>query len=97
MDHWRRIAPDSIIDVQYEELIANQETETRRLLDFCGLEWDSNCLDFHKTDRTVRTWSYRQVRQPIYKTSVARWRKFESHLTPLLHELDVRETETAGS
>ena len=98
MDHWRHVAPDAILDVQYEELVANQEAETRRMLDFCGLDWDENCLDFHKTDRTVRTWSYRQVRQPIYRSSVARWRKFEDHLTPLLDELDVRDAaESVGN
>lgn len=93
MDHWRHVAPGSIIDVQYEALIADQEPQTRRLLEFCGLEWDARCLEFHKTDRTVRTWSYNQVRQPIYKSSVARWWKFEAYLKPLLDELDVREPE----
>lgn len=98
MNHWHNMAPGSILDVQYEALIADQETETRRLLEFCGLDWDPNCLDFHKTDRTVRTWSYNQVRQPIYKSSVARWRKFEPFLKPLLDELDVLDTpETAAN
>ena len=91
MDHWRNVAPGSILDVQYEDMIADQEGQTRRILDFCGLDWDENCLAFHKTDRAVRTWSYRQVRQPIYKSSVARWRRFESHLAPLLAELDVQD------
>ena len=91
MDHWHRVAPGSILDVQYEDLVADQETHTRRMLEFCGLDWDENCLDFHKTDRTVQTWSYNQVRKPIYKSSVARWRKFENHLAPLLAELDISE------
>jgi tetratricopeptide (TPR) repeat protein len=91
MDHWRHTVPDSILEVRYEDIIADQEAETRRLLDFCGLDWDESCLAFHKTDRAVRTWSYRQVRQPIYKSSVARWRKFARHLAPLLAELDVRD------
>lgn len=95
MDHWHHTVPGTILDVQYEDVIADQEAQTRRLLEFCGLEWDARCLDFHKTDRTVRTWSYNQVRQPIYKSSVARWRKFEAHLTPLLDELDVRDAERA--
>lgn len=90
MDHWREVAPDSILDVQYEDLIADQEGQTRRILDFCGLDWDDNCLAFHKTDRLVHTWSYRQVRQPIYKSSVARWRRFKNHLAPLIAELDVQ-------
>lgn len=97
MNHWQRVLPDNILDVQYEELIANQESGTRRMLEFCGLDWDENCLDFHKTDRTVRTWSYRQVRQPIYKTSVARWRKFEPHLKPLLDELNVHDVPAHGA
>jgi tetratricopeptide (TPR) repeat protein len=89
MDHWRHAAPAAILDVRYEDLIADQEAETRRMLDFCDLDWDEHCLAFHETERTVRTWSYRQVRQPIYKTSVARWRKFAQHLTPLLDELQI--------
>lgn len=89
MDHWRRIAPGRIMDVVYEDLVADQETITRKMLEFCDLDWDQDCLDFHKTERNVRTWSYRQVRQPIYKTSVARWRKFAGHLKPLLAELDI--------
>lgn len=91
MDHWRHTVPDAILEIRYEDLIADQESQSRRLLEFCGLEWDENCLDFHKTDRAVRTWSYNQVRQPIYKSSVARWRKFEKHLAPLLAELDVQD------
>jgi hypothetical protein len=95
--HCRRDPRDSILDVQYEALIADQETETKRTLEFCGLDWDENCLAFHETDRTVRTWSYRQVRQPINKTSVARWRKFATHLKPLLDELNVQDAPAQGA
>ena len=97
MVHWQRTLPNSILDVQYEALIADQETETKRTLEFCGLDWDENCLAFHETDRTVRTWSYRQVRQPINKTSVARWRKFATHLKPLLDELNVQDAPAQGA
>lgn len=89
MQHWRDVLPaDAFLDVQYEEIVADKEKEARRLLSFCDLEWDAACLDFHKTERTVRTASVTQVRQPIYTSSVDRWRKYEKHLGPLLEALE---------
>lgn len=89
MQHWRNVLPaNAFLDVQYEDVVANKEKETRRLLSFCDLEWDPACLDFHKTERTVRTASVTQVRQPIYASSVDRWRKYEKHLALLLEALE---------
>jgi len=88
MDHWRRVLPaGAFYDVQYEAIVADMEGEARKLLDYCGLEWNAACLDFHKTQRQIRTASVVQVRQPIYATSVERWRKYEKFLGPLLEEL----------
>jgi len=88
MDHWRAVLPvGSFYDVQYEDIVADQAGEARKLLAYCGLEWDDACLDFHKTKRQVRTASVTQVRQPIYTSSVERWRKYEKFLGPLLDEL----------
>jgi tetratricopeptide (TPR) repeat protein len=98
--HWRTVLPPgTILDVPYEELIADQEGWTRKILDFLGLEWDERCLDFHKTKRPVVTASYWQVRQRIYKDSVERWRNYEKFIGPLkgLRNLDpwIRERGAA--
>jgi hypothetical protein len=77
MDHWRRVLPMPVLDRRYEEAIADFEGATRRLVDFCGLEWQDACLEFHKTERSVRTASIRQVRQPVYASSIGRWRDYE--------------------
>jgi len=88
MDHWRGVLPSStVLDVSYEALVADQEAETRRLLAFCGLPWDDVCLTFYKTERAVQTASIAQVRRPIYKNSVGRWRPRAEQLEPLLREL----------
>lgn len=90
MAHWRRVlGPDAFIDVAYEDIVADLEGEARRMLDYVGLEWDDRCLSFHKSKRTVRTASVAQVRQPIYKTSVERWRVYEPWIGPLLEALDL--------
>jgi tetratricopeptide (TPR) repeat protein len=88
MQHWREVLPaGSFLDVQYEEVVADTEGQARRILEYCGLEWDPRVLNFHKNDRPVKTASASQVRKPIYSSSVARWRNYEKHLTPLLQEL----------
>ncbi len=87
MDHWRRTMPDRIIDIDYEELVQDPEGQTRDLLEFLGLPWEDNCLNFNKTRRTVSTLSRWQVRQPMYQTSVAKWKKYETHIQPLLDAL----------
>jgi hypothetical protein len=83
MAHWHTVLPGRILDVQYETLIADQEAGIRKIIEFCGLEWDARCLAFHETDRQVRTASFWQVRQPLYASSVGRWRHYEKHLGPL--------------
>ncbi|ORU94574.1 MAG: hypothetical protein A6F70_09240 [Cycloclasticus sp. symbiont of Bathymodiolus heckerae] len=89
MDHWRTILPDTaFLDVQYEDIVADNKHQAKRLIDFCGLEWDDACLDFHKTKRPIKTASVTQVRQPIYSSSVERWRHYEKHLGPLIRVLD---------
>lgn len=88
MDHWRALLPaGAFLDVQYEEIVAEPEAQARRLLDYCGLEWNAACLDFHRHRRAIRTASVTQVRQPIYRSSVERWRHYEQHLGPLLDAL----------
>jgi tetratricopeptide (TPR) repeat protein len=82
--HWRSVLPpETLLDVPYAELIADQEQWTRRILDFLGLPWDERCLDFHKTVRPVTTANSWQVRQKIYKSSVERWRNYEKFIGPL--------------
>ncbi len=87
MRHWRAISPGRILDIRYEDMVADQERQTRRLLEFCGLPWEDGCLSFHKTERPVLTASASQVRQPIYKSAVNRWKRYEGHLAPLLKAL----------
>ncbi len=88
MSHWHTVLPGYIYDIQYEELVAEQETQTRRLIDHCGLSWDEACLSFYKSDRVVKTASDVQVRRPIYKSSVQLWKRYEKHLGPLLSALE---------
>jgi tetratricopeptide (TPR) repeat protein len=87
MAHWKRVLPLSILTVQYERLVAEPEQETRRIVDFCGLDWDERHLRFYENHNSVRTSSGWQVRQPVYATAVARWRNYERHLEPLLRAL----------
>ena len=92
MAHWHRVLPTRrILDVSYEDVVADLEGAARRILSHCGLPWDSRCLDFHLTERVVRTASATQVRQPIYTRSVGRWRAYEPLLGPLLAELQRSE------
>jgi hypothetical protein len=83
MSHWDRVLPGRILRVDYEAVVHNTEAEVRRLLDFCGLPFEPQCLEFHRTERAVRTASAGQVRQPVYRSSVEQWRNFETHLAPL--------------
>ncbi|WP_294534481.1 tetratricopeptide repeat protein [uncultured Rhodoblastus sp.] len=88
MQHWRQVLPPSaFVDIQYEDMVDHVEREARRLLDFCGLPWDDRCLAFHETDRPVRTASATQVRQPIYRSAIGRWRVYEDGLGPLRQAL----------
>jgi len=88
MAHWREhLPPDRFLEVRYEDVVDDLEGQTRRLIAFCGLDWDDACLAFHQTRRPVRTASVNQVRQPIYRASVGRWKLYERHLGPLLDVL----------
>ena len=87
MRHWRQVLPVEIHEVAYEELVADQERRSRELIAFCGLEWEDACLDFHANQRTVATASQWQVRQPIYRGSLNRWRPYEAHLGELFEAL----------
>ena len=88
MQHWRESLPAGrILDVRYEDMVNDFEAQARRLVAYCGLDWRDACLNFHETDRAVRTASASQVRKPVYKTSMGRWRKYEAYLKPLLEEL----------
>ncbi|HEX4144616.1 MAG TPA: tetratricopeptide repeat protein [Pirellulales bacterium] len=89
MDHWRSVLPaDAMLDVSYEEVVDDLEQQARRLIDYCGLPWDDRCLSFHENSRAVFTSSSVQVRRPLYRSSLARWRRYESYLQPLLAELE---------
>ncbi|HYQ72842.1 MAG TPA: sulfotransferase, partial [Gammaproteobacteria bacterium] len=94
MNHWNSVFPGRIYDISYESLVSDQEHETRKLLEFCGVEWSDQCLDFHRSERVVNTISYNQVRQPMYKKSVNRWKNYESYLAPYLDLLDNVKTES---
>lgn len=83
MTHWKEVLPLSILDVRYEQLLEDQEGESRRLLEYCDLSWEDACLEFHTSRRPVRTASSWQVRQPLYKGAKARWRNFDAHLDGL--------------
>jgi len=90
MAHWARTLPLDMLTVDYEALVADPEAQTRRLIDFVGLEWDARCLAPHRTERDVRTASVWQVRQPVYRSSVERWRAYEPWLGPLAEALGER-------
>jgi hypothetical protein len=88
MTHWRAmLPPDRLIDVHYEAVVDDLPRQARRLTDWLALPWDENCLRFHETKRMIRTASLSQVRQPIYRSSKGRWRRYVSQLAPLLEAL----------
>jgi tetratricopeptide (TPR) repeat protein len=90
MTHWRSVLPPGrILDVHYEDVVADLEGQARRIIAHCGLSWHERCLSFHETDRPVRTASATQVRQPIYTSAVGRWRVYEECLEPLLTALGI--------
>jgi len=97
MDHWRKVLPVPLLEIDYEDTVADLEGVARRLLAWCGLEWEPACLAFHKISRPVRTASVTQVRQPIYNRSVARWRHYEAGLAPLFARLEKLISTGAGS
>jgi tetratricopeptide (TPR) repeat protein len=95
MEHWRRVLPDGVmIEVRYEELVADLAPQARRIVAHCGLAWDDACLSFHRTQRPIQTASVWQVRQPIYRSSVRSWPLQPETLAPLLEALDVERGES---
>ncbi len=97
MAHWNRVLPGRIFNLRYEDLVSDQEVKTRELLEFLRLPWDSRCLRFHETAAAVKTFSKQQVRSPVNRNSIGRWRNYEEQLQPLLKILadspySVRET-----
>src|SRR5262249_40831289 len=89
--HWMNLVPERMVEVKYEILTDDLEGQSRRLIEFLGLDWEPACMDFHLTERPVSTVSYWQVRQPLYQSSVGRWRNYEKHLGPLLGALSQHE------
>jgi len=87
MDYWHKKFPGQIYDICYEDLTTNQEQETKKLLEHCELDWDENCLNFHKNKRAVKTASSLQVREKMYQGSSEAWIKYESHIKPLIDGL----------
>ncbi|MDP3560759.1 MAG: sulfotransferase [Legionellaceae bacterium] len=88
MDHWRHILPSNAwLDIKYETMVSHFDQEAKRLVDFCDLPWEPDCLNFYQSERQVRTASFAQVRQPVYTSSVGRWRLYERELAPLIQLL----------
>ena len=93
IEKWKQLLPGRIHEVRYEDLTSDPEPQIRSLLEHCDLEWDDACMEFHKTKRGIRTASVWQVRQPLYTSSVEKWRDYEKHLGPLIEGLgDLAET-----
>jgi tetratricopeptide (TPR) repeat protein len=87
MKYWKDVYKDEIFELKYENLISDQEMETKKLLSYCNLEWENECLDFYKNNNVVKTLSTNQVRQPIYKSSLNSWKKYGNHLSELAENL----------
>jgi tetratricopeptide (TPR) repeat protein len=87
MAHWHAVLPGRVLDVQYEDMVADHAGQTRRLLEYCGLPWEDGCLRYWETERAIRTASSEQVRLPIYDNSVSRWRNYQRELAPLIEIL----------
>jgi hypothetical protein len=87
MGHWDDVLPGKVLHVQYEQVVEDLQGEVRRILDFCGLDFEPACLEFYKTERSIRTASSEQVRQPIFRTGVDQWRSYETWLEPLKRAL----------
>ncbi len=86
--HWKQALPQPVYELQYEQLVQDPESQVRKLLDYCRLPWDAGCLEFHKNPRPVATASDMQVRQPLFKSAIGRWRRYEQHLGPLQEALE---------
>jgi tetratricopeptide (TPR) repeat protein len=88
MAHWHDVLPPgTLMDTNYEDMVNDLEGNARKIVDFCGLQWSDKCLDFHNSTRPVKTASVSQVRQPLYRKSMERWKAYETHLQPLIKAL----------
>ena len=87
MSHWRSVVPGKFLEVQYERLVEKQEQVSREIVDYCGLDWEPKCLEFHKNTSAVSTASSAQVRRPVYKDALQRWRRYEKQLQPVADKL----------
>jgi hypothetical protein len=87
MSHWKEVLPKFIIDIKYEKLIVNPEKEIQRLLLECNLEWNSNCLNYYNTKRSIKTASDTQARKKIYKSSIDTWIRYEKNLKGAFNKL----------
>jgi tetratricopeptide (TPR) repeat protein len=97
MEHWEKVLPEGFMTtVVYEDVVADTEKQARRLIEFLGLEWNDKCLEFHKSDRPVKTASVAQVRKPIYKSAVQRWKKYGSGLQPLVDAIEGKPEKSSG-
>ena len=97
MQHWEQALDLEIYQLDYENMVNNQEEETRSLLEFCGLDWHDACMDFHRHARHVKTASYDQVRRPMYTSSIGRWKNYEQHIGPLTAILEQQGNLPHGS
>jgi tetratricopeptide (TPR) repeat protein len=97
MRHWREVLPMSVYEVDYEELVRDQERVSRELIAYCGLDWSDRCFAFHENRRAVQTASRLQVRRPMYASSIARWKRYESHLAPLQQALAADPAEAVAN
>ena len=89
MNFWNKLIPDFILNLKYEDLIKDTKKEVKKLLNFCELPWDDNCLEFYKNKRPIKTASDTQVRSKIYNTSVNKWKKYEKYLKKYYDKLEV--------
>ncbi|MET0889473.1 MAG: sulfotransferase, partial [Stenotrophomonas maltophilia] len=87
MKHWQKVLPGRILDIHYEDIVNSQEQASHRLIEFCGLPWEDACLQFERNLSPVATASAVQVREPIYRTAIERWRRYEEHLGDLIELL----------
>ncbi len=87
MAHWRIVLPVPLLEIDYEETVADLENVAKKLVAWCGLDWEPGCLDFHRAKRPVKTASAVQVRRPLFATSIGRWKHYERSLAPLLEAI----------
>lgn len=90
MAHWRSVLPaENFLEIDYENVVDDLEAASRRLIAFCGVKWSESRLHFYETPRPIRTASMAQVRQPLYRSSIGRWREFRTELSPLFAALGI--------